>query len=101
MEGPPEIKARAEMPAGAKSRRRAKEELQATEAIPRKLRMNHVLQQEATSGHGKDVVEVMEKLAANKANLKEAEEKAGRKCSAPEPTSWEALRPRPSGAPRG
>ena len=101
MEGPPEIKARAEMPAGAKSRRRAKEELQATEATLLRRHAKRMLLPKTTVGCGKEMVEVMEKLAANKADLKEARGKAGRKCSAPEPTSWEALRPRPSGVPRG
>ena len=101
MEAPPAKKARAERPAYAMSRQLAKEELQATEAILLRRHVKHVLQQEATSGRGKDVVEVMEKLAANKANLKEAEEKADRRCIAPVLTSWEAPRPLPFGAPGG
>ena len=100
MGAPPAEKARVEGPAGAKSRQRAKEELQATEATLLRRHVGMLLPKSAV-GHGKGAVEVMEKLAANIANLKEAEEKEGRRRSAPVPPRWEALRPLPSGTPRG
>ena len=99
MEAPPAKKARTERPPFALFKQLAKEELDAADANLRRLRTNNVMLQEAANRAIKDMVEVMEKLAANKADLKAAEEDAGRLRMAPALTSREAPRPLPPGAP--
>ena len=99
MEAPPEKRARTERPPFALFKQMAKEELEAAEANLRRLRTNNVKLQEATNRAIKDMVEVMEKLAANKADLKATEEVVGRMRMASTRTSWEAPRSLPSGAP--
>ena len=99
MEAPPAKMARTGRPPFALFKQLAKEELEAAEANLCRLRTNNVTLQEAANTAIKDMVEVLETLAANKADLKATEEAVGRLRAASTRASREAPRSLPSGAP--
>ena len=92
MEAPPVKRARTEQPVFALLKEMAKEELGAAEANLRRLRTDNVALQEATRRAIEDTVEVMEKLAANRANLNTAQEEVNRLRMASAPADREAPR---------
>ena len=99
MEAPPGKRARMERPPFALFKQLAKEELEAAEANLCRLRAKVATLQEAANAAIREMVEVLEVLAANRADLKAAEEMAGRLRAASPRESQEAPRQLPTGAP--
>ena len=88
-----------ERPPFALFKQLAKEELEAAEANLCRLRAKVATLQEAANAAIREMVEVLEVLAANRADLKAAEEMAGRLRAASPRASREAPRLLPTGAP--